>query len=296
VHNASLVRHYLSVRDHAGQLLSRVVRYPDAESSIAQWTGLAEFVRPGDRILMGYVRELLPYLVTGGGSVVEERGNQFYGSVRIGYGAGQPVCALGVRFSFWGCIAARLTTACVDLGATEIVYVGKLGTLTGPQDVYHRLFAPSSYLDRGASHSLLDREVAPHNGLLARFPVLDTGRHMSVATVLEENLTQRAVARAYGVRTIDNEIAQIAAAVAAAGSAGAPAFSALHFATDYLRGPDEPKEPIGYNLTSHRRLGARHLKGRALTRIGAVLRDYYACGPIGTAAPTTVSIAPNHLR
>ncbi len=295
MHNASLVRHYLRVRGYDEQLLCRIVRYPDAESSIAQWTGLAEFVRPGDRILMGYVRELLPHLIAGGGSVVEERRNQFYGSVRIRYGTGQPVCALGVRFSFWGCIAARLTAACVELGAAEIVYVGKLGTLTGQGDVYHRLFTPSSYLDHGGSHSLLDREVAPHNGLLARYPLLDTGRHMSVATVLEENLTQRAVADAFGVRSIDNEIAQIATAISTAGSAGGPAFSALHFATDYLRGPDEPVEPAGHNLTSHRRIGARHLKGRALDRIGKLLGDYYACGPIGTAAPTTVSIAPNHL-
>jgi hypothetical protein len=293
MHNASLVRHYLRVRGYNEHLLRRVVRYPDAESSIAEWTGLAEFVRPGDRILMGYVRELVPHLITGGGSILEKRGNRFYGIARIESGAGRSVCALGVRFSFWGCISARLTAACAHLGAEEVVYVGKLGTLTDPRDVYHRLYAPSSYLDHGHSPRLLDRDIAPRNGLLDRYPGLDTGRHMSVATVLEEDLAQRAVADTYRVRSIDNEIAQMATAISTAGSADRPAFSALHFATDYLRRPDEPVEPTGYNLTSHRRAGALFLKQRALGRIGALLRHYYACGPIGTATPAALSIAPN---
>jgi hypothetical protein len=278
LHNARILRQYLHQRGFSPQSLSRVVRYPLAEASIADWTGLASFVRPGDRLLMGYVKELLPHLLAAGGRVVREEANQYYGAVRVAMPGGAEICTLGVRFSFWGCISARLAEACTRLGAEEIVYVGKLGTLRSPEDIYSTVFSPTSFLDHGVSPRLLTAQEAPPNGVVAEFPHLDSGTHMSVATVLEEDLQQRALADGYHVQTIDNEISQMARAIAeASASTGhSTAFSALHFATDYLRRPGEAELTGVFNLTNHRRGVAPRHKEHMIAEIAAVLGKYYA--------------------
>ena len=248
LHNASLLRHHVVRRGHPPEAVS-VVRYPVAEAAVAAWTGLAGFVEPGDRVLMGYVAELLPLLLHGGrAELVERRDNACYGARRLRLADGGTLCLLGVRFSFWGCIAGRLAAACQALGADEIVYAGKLGTLTTPADVYSRLFLPSTYFDLRYSSSgqqdssrLLSRAAAPPNRLLELADELDSGLHLSVGTVLEEDVAQRTVADSYAVASIDNEIAQMARALAEGAGGHRTAFSALHFATDYLRRPGEPE-------------------------------------------------------
>lgn len=280
LHNARILRQYLHQRGYSPQLLGKVVRYPVAEASIADWTGLESFVRPGDRLLMGYVKEVLPHLLAAGGRVVREDVNPYYGAVRVAMPGGLEVCTLGVRFSFWGCISARLAEACTRLGAAEIVYVGKLGTLRSPEDIYSTVFSPTSFLDYGVSPRLLPADEAPPNGVIAEFPHLDSGTHMSVATVLEEDLEQRRLADGYLVQSIDNEISQMARAIAEANavSGHSTAFSALHFATDYLRRPGEPERTDIFNLTNHRRGTALRHKDHMIAEIAAVLGKYYASG------------------
>lgn len=273
LHYASLVGHFLRSRDAAP---AEVVRYPVAEASIAEWTRLAELVDPGDRVLIGYVQELVPLLVERGAEVVDQTGNEFYGAVRLRIpGSGDAVCALGVRFSFWGCISARVAAACRRLGAREVVYAGKLGALTDPRDIYRRLFSPSRYLHLAPEPRFPAPAPGPRNGLHELFPQLDTGVHMSVATVLEEDIQQRAYGDRFGVTSIDNEIAQIALALAAPAPEPPAAFSALHFATDYLHANGERARPDVYNLTNHRRRDALALKNRMLRAIADRLAAYY---------------------
>ena len=275
LHNASLIRHYLGVRGHPAQALRAVVRYPDAEESIADWTGLDRLVGPGDRIVMGYVNELAPLLLADGGEVAGTEHNRCYGLTRLDLPGGVRLCLLGVRFSFWGCIAGRLAAACQRLGAAEIVYAGKLGTLTEPADVYGRLFLPTAYLDHGRDRRILTAGQAPPNGLAACYPHLGSGMHMSVGTVLEEDVAQRAEADAHGVRSMDNEIAQMAHALADTAGPHRTAFSALHFATDYLRRPGEQEHRDIYNLTNHRRAGALRHKQQMISEVARLLRGYY---------------------
>jgi hypothetical protein len=277
LHNASLVRHYVTSRGYPPEAVSAVVRYPRAEAGIADWTRLGDLVDPGDRVLIGYVNELLPGLLRGRASIEDRRDNPWYGAVRLRLPGGGRLCLLGVRFSFWGGIAAKLATACQALGVEEVVYAGKLGALTSPADIYGKLFLPSGYLHlRGRAH-VLPRSAAPPNRLLERFGELDTGMHMSVGTVLEEDVAQRALADTYAVRSIDNEIAQMARALAEDAGPCRTAFSALHFATDYLRAPGE-REPRGvYNLTNHRSRDALQNKHRMLARMAEVLRAHYGC-------------------
>lgn len=287
-HYASLVGHHLAVRGLDPGLLRAVVQYPTAEHRIAEWTGLADLVRPGDRVLMGYVQELVPLLTAGPAVLVEDKANPYYGAARLRFrGTDQAVCALGVRFSFWGCTSGRLAAACQAIGAREVVYAGKLGCLSTPADVYRRLFAPSSFLHLGKAAALLHGPGAPPNGLLTAFPELDTGVHVSVGTVLEEDIHQRAVADAFGAVTIDNEIAQMAHAVARSATPDrTSAFSALHFATDYLHRREEHATPDVFNLTNHRRSDALLRKRAMLAEMAGRLGRYFDRDlPVATTAP-----------
>jgi hypothetical protein len=275
LHYASLVAHHVRARGVSWALPHRVVRYPLAERSVADWSGLNRFVRPGDRVLLGYVQQLTELFVAAGAHVIDRSGNSYYGAVRLRFPDGGTLCTLGVRFSFWGCLAGRLAAACRELGARELIYAGKLGTLTGPADIYQRLFVPSRFVALGERPRLLGVGQTPPNPLLARYPDLASGMHMSVGTVLEESMGQRETAERYAVTTIDNEIAPIAFALAGGPRRPDIGFSAIHFATDYLRRRGE-RLPVGaMNLTNHRRPLARAGRLRMLREVARRLAAYY---------------------
>ncbi|HEY1619523.1 MAG TPA: hypothetical protein VGG25_18015 [Streptosporangiaceae bacterium] len=291
LHYASLVRHYAQ---RCGAALGLVARYPAAELSIATWTGLRDLVGPADRVLIGYVQQLVPLLSSQGATVIARQGNAYCEMVRLAFPGGTVVSAIGVKFSFWGCISARLAAACREQGARELIYAGKLGTLTDPADIYARLFVPSCYAVPGPVPGLLPAAQAPPNPLLERYPGLDTGVHMSVGTVLEEDVTLRARARGLHTTSMDNEISQIAAA-AGDGPAPQTAFSALHFATDYLSG--EPRRlPRGtFNLTNNRRDDALVRRQAMLTQVAALLTGYYDRRPVFRGAHGFQAVAAIRL-
>jgi hypothetical protein len=277
LHNASLVYHHLRAGGRgAGDL--RVIRYPRAEEAIGIWTGLADLVGFGDRLVMGYVSEIGEWLLRAGGVVVDRTERRYYGLSRVRLRSGQEICLLGVRFSFWGSISAHLAVTCQQLGVAEIIYAGKLGTLTSPEDIYRRILVPEAYLEFGGPHGVIAGAAAPPNALLAAYPELGSGVHMSVATVLEEDIAQRAYADLYGVQSIDNEIAKMAHALARAGGPHRTAFSAIHFATDYLRRPAENELAEVHNLTNHRDATALRGRSRSIHRIAQILLDYYENG------------------
>lgn len=276
LHYASMLRHEwsLSTSEPAGDRL-RVVRYPAAERDLPIWTGLDEsFVRAGDRVVLGYVEECRSRL---GDETTEAAENEFYGSDSIGDSAGGRITFLGVKFSYWGSISERIVERICQLGASEVLYVGKLGALTSPVDLYERIFSPSQFalLHHDRPQRLV--EPAPPNGILAWQPTLDTGLHVSIPTVLEEDYHQRALAQWLRVNSIDNEIACMAAAIADhnASSGRSVRFSAVHFATDYIRREDERSLRTQYDLARMRAPEARSARRRILDRIACdVLGPY----------------------
>lgn len=296
LHYASLLAHYVSLQQPASSTanVEAIFRYPEAEQSLAHWTDLERFVQPQDRVLIGYVQELTSFFERTGATVLARTGNRYYGMTRLRIGD-QIVCALGVRFSFWGCISAKLAARCQSLGARELIYVGKLGTLTAHDDLYRRLYVPSEFVHLDGAQRRVPFEPAP-NRLLQSFPYLDSGVHMSVGTVLEESISQRHLAGILGVTSMDNEIAQIAVALSAP---GAPpiAFSSVHFATDYLRRWGEPVRRQDLNLTNHRGSRARRRKRIILRRIGELLwRHYTTCTSELVTCPATTGEAVAERR
>jgi hypothetical protein len=283
-HYATMIRHVVgTLTAHPPLDFLRVVRYPEAERDIAYWTGLdGSFVAERDRVVLGYVEECRER-IGGDEATVAKNESEFYGADTILDGKGGRVTFLGVKFSFWGSISAHLVARICELGATEVLYVGKLGALTSPHDLYNRIFAPSSFAK--LSHDQVEYfvEPPPPNGILMEMNDLDTGLHVSIPTVLEEDYHQRQVATDLGARSIDNEISQVAWAVANHNKHRNPAdaarFSALHFATDYIRAETERTAETDHDLARTRTDSAKAGRQTMLDRIVlGILRPYLSVG------------------
>lgn len=269
LHYAGLIRHFLYHHTSRAQEHVRIIRYPEAERSLTGWTDLSRFVRPTDTVLVGYVDEIAAILEEDGFSRGEDGiENLYYVSRRYRRPSGRDINLIGVKFSFWAGIAGCLAAGFCNAGAAEIIYCGKLGSLESPEDVYGRIFCPSRYFLM-EHHRLMAEIEPPPNPLLARFPDLDTAAHVSVPTVIEEDYLQRNAAAAIAAASIDNEIAHMAAAIARHGRAGdrAVGFSAVHFATDYVRKFDERNLNVPLNLSNNRTHVALEKKRAVIRRI-----------------------------
>jgi hypothetical protein len=274
LHYASLLRHFAALYTVQSPSLVSAYHYPFAER--LDWTGLdAWFVRPDDRVALGYVPTLKGFCDAAGLPLVDCAENEFYKNFVYGLPDGSRLNLLGVKFCFWGSLSERLCTLIYGLGASEITYVAKLGTLTSPNDIYSRVFSPETFYI--VEHMSVMETIPPGgNHLIERFPYIATGAHASVPTVLEEDYCQRALLDSLGVNTIDNEIAKMARAAYHCQTVGKATFSAVHVATDYLRSKAERTLPVEFDLTTGRRGEVAVMKQFVLRRIFAeILLPYW---------------------
>ena len=262
-HYAGLIRHFVAMHTSFAEQRIDVVRYPAAETSLPLWSGLDEMqIAPGATLVVGYVDELAQLLRRHCGveplSVIR---NASFGAMHYRLPTGRPLTLLGVTFSFWGSISAVLTRAFCRAGVEEILYIGKLGTLDDPTDVYSRIFAPSRYVVLDHKDVVQSVSGLP-NRLLERFPELDTHCHISVPTVMEEDYVQRGLVTQLGAASIDNEISQMAAMAAQYNEMTGRdvSFSALHFATDYVRSSADRHLHCPLDLSNNRTHVARGKK------------------------------------
>lgn len=251
-HYAMLVRHFVAMKTTRAEDLIHIFRYPSAEHTIPEWSGLdRSFVLPGERIMLGYVEPLNEALSAATWATeIRSHENSFYASKTYRLGRDGPlVTTLGTKYCYWGSMCQLICNRLCVLGATEIVYFGKLGALTKPIDIYSRIFCPSRFVVLNHSH-IQQLVEPPANGILAQFPNLDTGMHVSVPTVLEEDYVQRGTAGELEASSIDNEISQIALGVTLHNRTHGSSvqFSAVHFATDYIRRPDEQSLDVAFDL------------------------------------------------
>jgi hypothetical protein len=135
-------------------------------------------------------------------------------------------------------------------GASEIIYVAKLGTLVKPSDIYNTIYCPTKYCVINNYHfKSMVLDVA--NDFVQHYPTLDSGWHCSVPTVMEELYPLREDLEKLGASTIDNEISQIAHTVQSFNRKYHKqiSFSPIHYATDYLRKETENNLVVPYDLT-----------------------------------------------
>ena len=247
-HYGAILRHAMWNRSVHGEEMLAIYRYPRAEQSIAGWTHLPTAkLAEGGIVTLGYVEPLVDGAKEAGLSVRRTFDNTYYSLFQVSRKKEPLFQVLGCKYSYWGSISYHLTSALYAAGVREILYFGKLGSMTSDDDLYSRVFSPSGFaLMR---HDRVEVTVdLPTPPLLRRFPELDTGLHVSVPTVLEEDYLQRQVATDHGAASIDNEISQMARAAAVYGGD----FSAAHFATDYVRTPGERNAPTSHDLASNR--------------------------------------------
>jgi prenyltransferase beta subunit len=268
-HYGLMVRHLVSLRTIEWQRYMAIYRYPHAEREIVTWTGLEQIgLGDEDIVIVGFVLEIEQYLASvGGRKTISISENEYYYRHRFHFGKRQ-ITSLGVKFSFWGSILGLITQALCATRCNELIYVGKLGALTSPTDIYTRVFCPSKFFR--LRHAQVEfEESAPPNGVLARFPNLDSKAHVSVPTVLEEDYIQRGKATALNAQSIDNEIASVASAIGSWNreNSGQTAFACLHFATDYIRRPNERAVNVDYDLGRDKTEEARSRKADILRRI-----------------------------
>ena len=266
---ASLIRHalcYYLPSDEVDGLL-QVRYYRRAASELASWTELAGVVRTASRVVLGHVDELLPAL----GRPDSEQRNDYYCAMR--YDTQQTVL-LGVRYSFWGEAAMHLAQSLCQLGCRELLYLSKVGTLTGPQDVYQRVFSPSRFV-------LADGEqIVRHPFTVPRaLPQLElTGGHITVPTVIEQSLAHRSALLWWPADSIDNEISYMAAGIDDFNTSTGTqvAFGPVAIATDYVRELGDSQHSLPFDLANNNTEEALERRQQAMQQAAGIIARHLA--------------------
>jgi hypothetical protein len=170
--------------------------------------------------------------------------------------SGRLVGLVGCEFSFWGDLAGALVSALARRGTRWVIYVGKLGTLSGRHE-------PNQWIATGSS-SWVEGQMITWSSQLRCGPdmpgLLRDQSHVTVPSTLDETVAWYS-ASASRWDLVDPEIGRMAAAAQAA----AIQFDYVHIITDSLAGlhPDGLYDERSASIASGRRT--------CLTRIVTIL-------------------------
>jgi len=207
-HYGTMVRHLVIRNDLKNNV--KLLYYPIAYHTLPFWTGLHNgFIYKKDRVILGYVNEVYNEISSSIDLIpVSTSSSPYIESRRYRLPSGSIINFLGVNFSFWGDLSKIISESICQSGANEIIYAGKLGSMTTPDSLYKDLFSPTEY------YTLSHKNIVNHvqnlkNGLVNMYPELNSGCHVSVPTVLEEDYIQRSISEEINANSIDNEISQM---------------------------------------------------------------------------------------
>lgn len=279
------IKHYTSILMHSLSLLGEnplkiinIFRFKLHEENICIWSNLSEeLVKKNDLIILGYVDELIDNIYNLGADWkhISFKENEFYSSNRFITNNGRKINFIGVKFSYWGNLSKYLVKRLLELGAIEIIYSAKLGSLTNPKSLYETIFSPSKYI----TYDYIEKTsniFSLENNFIKKFHELDTGLHCSVPTILEQNYYLREKLSSISVNSIDNEISQIANVILEFNNNNNKniSFSCIHFATDYLRNFSEKFLNTTYDLSNNRNSSAKLKKAEIIRSISVYLWNY----------------------
>jgi tetratricopeptide (TPR) repeat protein len=233
------------------------LHYPNCEQSLKEWSGLqkslGKYLMEDDVVVIGCVTEIADKLHEYLRKPKYKNWQKFGASDMYELQVyllddGRRVVLLGDTHCFWGSAAGYICRALAESGARQVVYIGKLGTLIGP-DKIHTLCCPSHYylLDKtpaGSRWKFQQHKVAStlRDNFLELTKDFITGIHLTVPTVVGETLAQSKEYRQLRPSTIDNEIGYIARELEEYNKSvekyNHVEFTCLHFITDYLRVAD----------------------------------------------------------
>lgn len=276
LHYAEMLRYILASKNIVIDDFLTVIRYPSIEKNITFWTGLDKsFIKRKDIVIIGYVDELRRRLIDRGffkkTNIIE---NKFYKSFRYKTTNNTFVNFLGTKHSFWGNISSKMSRKICSLGAHEIIYVSKIGTLTSPDDLYHQVFVPKKFTTL-RHDKVAERTEELSNSFSDVYPKSIASHHASVPTVLEESFSQREVAKSHGIQTIDNEVSQIAHTIKKWNKKNKNVtYGSIHFATDYIHDKNDGFKNKHLNLSTNRTYHAINKKNNALKKITKIVELY----------------------
>ncbi|CAI7666623.1 unnamed protein product [Penicillium pancosmium] len=239
----------------------RVVLRPSLTKSIMAWTGIDELaseIQPGDVVVLGFVEELLALIrrIIPSSRMLCRRRSAFYGLTRLELQPGIVFTLIGVTYSYWGNLGGVVAGHLWHRQPRAICYVAKQGTLTGPADIHRRIFSPSRFcvFDKGQPRWFSDRSTGcPVNPLANQSPYHDAGLHCSTPTIVEQNLALRTTLDKFNVKTLDNEVSQMAEALTHLHEENPSAhrvdFLPIMFVTDYIRKEEEINLHVRFDLT-----------------------------------------------
>lgn len=253
----------------------KVTSFPVLEKTIGLWTHLdANFVKPNDTVLIGNVSDYFDHLSAEDLSleIVEESENFYYKATRVKLGD-RFLSFLRVKYSFWGNMSANLVNKMLDLGASEIIYMSKIATLDDPTHIYKKIYSPTQFaIMEDNQVKIIDRTINP---LVEKFPELDSGMHLSLATVMEQDYKTSALAHSVA-SSLDLEVSKIARVVAEynlLNNKQVP-FTPIHWVTDYLRTKEEADLDTGFDLSNGDSKPSKEKKVVILKRIYHFLTAY----------------------
>ena len=170
-------------------------------------------------------------------------------------------------------MSAYLVATVLELGASEIIYMSKIATLDDPNHIYKKIYSPTQFaVLREKKVEMIDRVVNP---LVDRFPELDSGVHLSLSTVMEQDFETAALARSVAT-SLDLEVANIAKVISEynARHERQVVFTPVHWITDYLRTREEANLEIGFDLTNDNPKNGKVSKKKILERIYCFVTAY----------------------
>jgi len=269
-HFSSLVLHYLKARISSPQELITIKYELLNDRRYPVITGLNTLdIVPGSQIIIGCCDLLISEMAD---QILSFEENDFYTCWK----AKDNVVFLGCKFSFWGRLSGSIVRfICEHFQPAEIIYFGKLGTLTAPSDIYEKIFTPSQFLIYNCLTKLgptitLKNSMAQFNdnGLV--------GVHASVPTIMEETFMQRQYLERSGVESIDNEIAFIAREIHRynARTSSQVKYSPIHYATDYLRGLNDWSLQVHHDLARGRSPSSLHKKNIIISKVADIIKNY----------------------
>lgn len=275
------VAHYVSMIRYVISLLNNNIYFnylsvyfnKDIEISIPQWTNLDRFVCFGDIVILGYVDEMQSHL-SKYMQLLDIEENLYYLMKRYCY-RNKMICFLGVKYSYWGNISRIIANALCKKGVSEIIYLAKLGDMINPKNLYNKIYSATSfYLIKNTK--IISYIKNFDNTLINIFPELNTGAHVSVPTVLEEQYSQIDIAKSLKINSIDNEISQIMHAVHSYNNLNNTSikFFNLHFSTDYVRNSETKNLYSAFDLSNNKSYLAYTKKTKVLKRISDYLFGY----------------------
>ncbi len=248
IHYASMIKYYLR-----GTLIPiDVYAYPLAERKIDKWTGLDEkMIAEDDTVILGYSTFFKACFEKDVDfSMVSTHQNRFYTATRFIAKNGKVLNCLEANYGHWGNISDFLAQKICQLKASEILHIGKVGTLKSPSEVYRRIYIPDSFVI-GRRNEIMSSRMKNSMEYMKEHSSLT---HVSVATTMEETFRQCENFSKQRIETIDIESSKIAQAVALYNLSNKTKvkFGAIHFSSDYLKKSGESDEKLEVDLSTDR--------------------------------------------